>query len=973
MVMLRNSVQILEQRSLASIVSRTLLVPMVLLLTLLGAVIYQAEVLIRTEIDLLHADQVLNESRVIFRSVAEMESNLRGYLLTGSDQFLQPYRAAQREIVRRMDGLDGLAQSSPQQEVQVHKLRDASLAWQQYAEQMITLRRNGEDVSDTDLNLAGKSKVEEIRRIRDDLITETESFSAERVPQVRRAASRLIAVIVTAAGVLFIFVVFVRRPQIMKLVEGIQKSRAQLTLATEVSNLGTWYWNVAENSLELGERCRVLFGLAREEEASLELLLQHIHPDDRTQCKEAIESGLKTGSPVHLDLRVTWPDSSVHWINLRGRAFLEHGRPVAMYGVAIDVTHRMEVEQALRESRMRFEGIVQGAMDAIISIDEHQRIVVFNKAAENIFGVPADEAIGATLDRFIPSRYVEQHRQHIRSFDRSGITSRSMQSPGLLTGVRANGEEFPIEATISKVQLQTHSLFTVILRDITERHQAEEKLRASEEKFRAAFQFAAVGFGRVSFSDACWMDANVTLCNMLGYTHEELRVTPWPDITHYEDVEIDWAPFKQMSMGEISHYSVEKRFVHKSGRLVWARLTLSLARDAAGNPDYEIAIVEDITDRKRAQEALRQSETRFRALANALPQLVWTSDANGVIDYVNDRWIKYTGFSAEQVARTSGMELLLPEEGVMVAVAWKNALESKTEFNREYRIRSADGEYRWFLVRAVPIFDSGNLVRWFGSCTDIEEMKRSQELLIRSEKLASTGRMAATVAHEINNPLAVVTNTLYLALTDSTLTPQTRANLELAQRELNRVAHLTQQTLGFYRERPELAVVRMSAVAEEVAEIFEAKRRQKQVELVREFADNDTIHIVESELKQIISNLLANALDVAPVRSRIVMRTARVRPFNGKPPMVQFTLADCGPGIPREMKEKIFEPFFTTKLAYGTGLGLWVTRSLTLKHSGTIRVRSPRGMGAVFSVRFPAASEPIQEPFQEDPKRVVNQ
>jgi PAS domain S-box-containing protein len=373
------------------------------------------------------------------------------------------------------------------------------------------------------------------------------------------------------------------------------------------------------------------------------------------------------------------------------------------------------------------------------------------------------------------------------------------------------------------------------------------------------------------------------------------------------------------------------------------------------------AILRDITERLQAEERSRASELRFRALANTLPQLIWTSDANGNIDYVNDRWIAYTGLSLEETARTGGVGLLLPEERDSVLAAWKKALETGTEFNIEYHLRRADGEYRWFLRRAVPILVGDGVARWFGTCTDIEEMKRSQELLIRSEKLASTGRMAATVAHEINNPLAVVTNTLYLAQHDPALSEPTRSHLDLAQRELARIAHLTQQTLGFYRERSEPVIVRMSDVAQSVAEIFEGKLKQKQIDLVREFSADDQVRIVEGELRQIISNLLSNALDAAPDGSRIVLRTTWLRASNGTSPTVQLTLSDCGPGIPRELREKIFEPFFTTKLAYGTGLGLWVTRSLVLKHSGTIRVRSPHGMGAVFSVKFPAAAEQKRE------------
>ena len=152
-------------------------------------------------------------------------------------------------------------------------------------------------------------------------------------------------------------------------------------------------------------------------------------------------------------------------------------------------------------------------------------------------------------------------------------------------------------------------------RDITERKQAGEALRESEEKFRIVFEQSAIGMGRVSFTDARWIDVNETFCDMLGYTPEEMRATPWPDITHPDDVDLDLIPFRRMAAGNLENYTVEKRFIHKQGHHVWARLTLSLVRDVHGRPDYEIAIIENITQRKMTDEALQ-------ALTDTLEQQV---------------------------------------------------------------------------------------------------------------------------------------------------------------------------------------------------------------------------------------------------------------------------------------------------------------------------------------------------------------
>jgi PAS domain S-box-containing protein len=143
--------------------------------------------------------------------------------------------------------------------------------------------------------------------------------------------------------------------------------------------------------------------------------------------------------------------------------------------------------------------------------------------------------------------------------------------------------------------------FAIIASDISDRKKAEDALRVSEEKFRSFFEHAAVGMGRVSFTDARWIDVNGAFCRMLGYSQEVMKATPWPHITHPEDLDLDLIPFRRMAAGKLDAYSVEKRFIHKEGHHVWARLTLSLVRNAAGLPDYEIAVIEDITDRKHSE------------------------------------------------------------------------------------------------------------------------------------------------------------------------------------------------------------------------------------------------------------------------------------------------------------------------------------------------------------------------------------
>ncbi|HET7873268.1 MAG TPA: PAS domain-containing sensor histidine kinase, partial [Terriglobales bacterium] len=267
-----------------------------------------------------------------------------------------------------------------------------------------------------------------------------------------------------------------------------------------------------------------------------------------------------------------------------------------------------------------------------------------------------------------------------------------------------------------------------------------------------------------------------------------------------------------------------------------------------------------------------------------------------------------------------------------------------------------DGKEHWVSGKGKVILGAdGQPERMVGIGADVDRRRREEEALRRSEKLAAAGRLAATIAHEINNPLEAVTNLIYLMRQDEALSAETRKLLKLSEEQLARVNHIARQTLAFYRERSVPEMVDVIQTFEELLAILQSRLTAKHVSVEKQFAEVPTLRAFRGEVRQVLSNLITNAIDASPLNSKLVLRVMPGPALNGnRAATVLMEVEDFGHGIRPEHRERIFEPFFTTKSDVGTGLGLWVSRQIVEKHGGTLEFRSaPEGKGTCFSLVLP--------------------
>ena len=518
---------------------------------------------------------------------------------------------------------------------------------------------------------------------------------------------------------------------------------------------------------------------------------------------------------------------------------------------------------------------------------------------------------------------------------------------------------------------------------------------------------------------------------------------------------------------------------------IFAELHRKTRQLEALNRDLEQRVME-------RTEELRESETQFRKLANSIPQLAWMADADGSVFWYNQRWFDFTGTTLEEMQGQGWQQVHHPEHVERVVRGFERSLQAGQEWEDTCPLRGADGDYRWFLSRSVPIRDShGNLVRWFGTSTDIsrqiaaeekirnlnselkamvaelrqradllelasevimvrdsrgilqywnsgaealygwsreealgknvhellqtqypspiaeveqfiqkrgrwdgnltQSAKDGRELIVasrqalkmgrdgtepaileinrditaqlsaeealrRAERMAAMGRVAGIIAHEINNPLEAITNAFYLLRDHPSLDEDARYLAGMAEEELVRVAHITQQTLSFYRESRHAVSVSVAKILDDVLELQARTLRLSGITLDKQYLNNGTIVGFPSELKQVFLNLIGNAIQAMPKGGRLRVKVADGSEASQARRGVRISVCDTGTGISPEHAKRLFEPFFTTKDTKGTGLGLWISKGIVQKYEGEIRFRSVRmngGNATCFSVFLP--------------------
>lgn len=682
----------------------------------------------------------------------------------------------------------------------------------------------------------------------------------------------------------------------------------------------------------------------------------YVNPGDRKKFQDMVE---KNGFVKDYEVDFKTRDGRIITALLTAHAIRDaEGQPIGYEGLIIDVTDRKRMEGRIREATRRFQKISEMGDDGIVVIDEGNRIIFANIMATELTGYLNEELLGMKFTDLLNARdkkfLAEMH-------DQVGLdeSKRLCTEMDILT---ADGRTKEAEVCITIARPEVGGMNTyVYLRDITERKRFERDLKTSEEKYRTLFERVRHGLF-ISTKEGRFLDCNQALLDMVGYEDKEefLKIDIARDL--YVNP-TDRRRFQKLIEREGFVKDFEVDFKKKNGETITILLTAHVLR----GPDGEVMGYEglntDITPRKKMERDLREANEFLSNLIESSVDGIIVTDMNGDILIFNKGAERILGYQAEEVVGKMNIrEIYAP--GVAQEVMQKMRTPDYGGVGKlnSFRIvhRNKWGEWIDGDLSAALIYDDhGDEIASIGIFKDLrerlkmeEELRETQQQLMQSEKLAAMGRLTSQIAHELNNPIYGIMNTLELLKTEIPPDSKRKKILEMSLSETLRLSEILRNMLSFSKPEEEVRrPVDVNELLEGIVLFMDKQMREANIDIETQF-EKEIPKVMGStnQLRQVFLNVMRNAKEAMPQGGILSLETMR------ETERVIINIRDTGIGIPEEIRDRIFEAFFTTKHAVkGVGLGLSVCYGIIKDHGGEIRVQSEKGKGSTFSIILPPA------------------
>ena len=623
-----------------------------------------------------------------------------------------------------------------------------------------------------------------------------------------------------------------------------------------------------------------------------------------------------------------------------------------------DVDDRRKTEARLREQEAQYRAIVETAVDAMVVIDEMGRIQSFNPAAERIFGYNLADVMGENVRMLMPAPYHASHDGYLDHYKSTG-ERRIIGIGRQVEGRRKDGSVFPLELSVAEWTADGRRSFTGIMRDVTARKRIEIALEDSLKRTTEILESIGDGFYALD-GDWRFSYVNQRALEIFGKSRDDVL-----GLSIFEVFPKTSGSSVHKNLDQVMNDRQPKEFEAMSPNFgIW--VAFNVYPQAGGGISVHFR---DISAQKAAEAAASASEMEYRTLVLALPQLVWTCDTEGKCTFLSAQWNAYTGWDEEAGLGDGWLEAIHPDDRQDLSASWTNAVANGTMFDTETRIRAADGTYRWFKQRAIPLKTAeGGVSRWFGTSTDISSIVEAKEILGRAKEDAEQANLAkskflASASHDLRQPMQSLF--LFTAALESHVTgPEGKENLMHLERGLDALKGLLDSLLDVSRldagvVEPTMEGFPISLLFDHLAASYAPVAAGKGLDWYvvpsSQYVRSDRVL-----LGRIIRNLIENAVRYTQ-KGRILIDSHPVGDF------LRITVQDTGIGIPEDHLHRIWEEFHQVgnserDRAQGLGLGLAIVQRIANLLGYRLQVSSREGEGSSFSLDVPlGAARPLVE------------
>jgi PAS domain S-box-containing protein len=694
-----------------------------------------------------------------------------------------------------------------------------------------------------------------------------------------------------------------------------------------------------------------------------------IHPDDVSGFAEEWNASLTSGKPFATEMRMRRADGQYHWFLIRKALVIppDQGGDSSLRTLIAceDINDRKQAEAKQRQSEIQLQAFFENSPNVIFLKDREGRYLYANREFKRVRRITEEHINGKTDDELFPVEQAATFQASDRQVLEAGLPVEfeqvTIQKDGQHTSI---AQKFPLFNADGEI----YGIGGIVT-DITERKREEAARRYIEESHRLIVETASDAVISMDDTGAIRF-ANPATMRIFGYDPTELIGKPltvlMPEFMRKMH-ETGFRRYLATGQRHISWQGTELTALRKNGEEFPVEISFGeLTRD--GHKVFT-GFIRDISTRKHAEEKLRASERTLRELTETIPQMLWSAEPDGAVDYCNQRALDYTGLSAEQVRGAGWTKAVHRDDIESMSRVWTAAVSSGEPFQQEFRcFRAADRAYRWCISRALPLRDqSGRILKWFGTVVDLHDWKEAQQALrmtqaelARVSRLTTMGELAASIAHEVNQPLTAVTNNgsaCLRLLANRSLEPEVlRRALEEIVADGTRASAVIARIRGFIKKAPtEKTELDVNEVIQEVLALASHELHKNQVLIKCQLTR--TLPLVRADrvqVQQVLLNLIMNGIEAMMgviVDSRALCLESRIDQSGN----VLVAVRDSGTGLGAEA-DRLFTPFFTTK-ANGMGMGLPISRSLIESHGGRLWATANSPHGAVFSFTLPAAGE----------------